>query len=96
MLDIIAEHVAHRGRLTAKAEGEPVGHLDFAPLPDGRLDLYSTHVYPAFEGHGYGRELVAAGVAFARSEGLRLAASCPYAAKVLDRNPDWSDVWQKS
>ncbi len=96
MLEITAEHQGHRGSLTARLEGRVVGHIDFVPVAPGLVDLNHTRVFPEFEGRGYGRELVAAAVAFARTEGLRLAGSCPYAAAVLDRRADWSDVWSRT
>jgi hypothetical protein len=72
-----------------------VGHIDFVPVSPHTIDLVHTKVFPEFEGRGFGRELVAAAVAFARSEGLTLTASCPYAAQVLGRRADWADVWGK-
>jgi len=94
MLDIIADHRGYRGSLTAKDGNQVVGHIDFVPSGPGVIDLNHTLVFPEFEGRGYGRELVAAAVAFARREGLRLQASCPYAARVIERRLDWTDVWK--
>ena len=96
MLDITADHRDFRGSLTARLDGQPVGHIDFIPSGPGVVDLNHTLVFPAFEGRGFGRQLVAAAVAFARAEGLKLEASCPYAAQVIARRSDWADVWDKS
>jgi hypothetical protein len=95
MLEIAQQHTDHRGSLTAKLDGRVVGHIDFVPVSPHTIDLVHTKVFPEFEGRGFGRELVEAAVGFARAEGLQLAASCPYAARVLDRKPEWADVWTK-
>ena len=92
MLEITPQHDALQGSLTARSEGQLVGHIDFVPVSPGVIDLNHTKVFPEFEGRGFGRELVRAAVDFARTEGLKLRASCPYARKVLDHNPDYRDV----
>lgn len=96
MLEFISKHQEYTGSLTAVSEGEKVGRIDFVPASPTSVDLIHTEVFPQFEGRGYGRALVAASVAFARAEGLKLLASCPFAARVLDRNPEWQDVWKKT
>jgi len=96
MLEFTIEKKNGGGSLIARLEGQQVGHIDFVDVGADRIDLAHTRVFPEYEGRGYGRQLVAAAVDFARSEGLTLRASCPYAAQVLDRRPDWSDVWPKA
>lgn len=92
MLDFTVENHGGQGILRAALEGVPVGEIDFVRLPGGVADIHHTGVDPQFEGRGFGKELVAAAVNLARQEGWKLRASCPYAAKVLARNPDYQDV----
>jgi len=93
MLEILPEQTAHRGSLIAREDGTVVGRIDFVPAGPGFVDLNHTGVLPEFEGRGYGRQLVRAAADWARQEGLKLHASCPYAAKVLSHGPDFADVW---
>jgi uncharacterized protein len=87
MLEFTTEHQNYRGTITARADGQVVGHITFVPRGPGVIDLNHTEVDPQFGGKGYGAQLVRAASAFARAEGLGLEASCPFARKVLDREP---------
>ena len=51
---------------------------------DGVLDIRTTFVAPPLRNRGLGAELVRHVADFARRRGLRLRASCGYAAKILD------------
>lgn len=52
---------------------------------DQRIDFTSTYVPPEFRGKGYARQLVDEGLAWARSQGYHIEASCSYVATVLKR-----------
>ena len=93
MLKMTLEGSDQGGRLQGWNEEALVGHIDFVPAGEGLIDLTHTKVFPEFEGKGYGRQLVAAAVDYARAQHSKLKASCPYAAQVLSRKPEWSDVW---
>ena len=92
MLKIIPVQTGNTGSLTAQSDGELVGRIQFVPLDEGTIDLNHTEVLPDYEGRGYGRELVRAAVDFARTNGLKLKASCPFAEKVLNHNPEYQDI----
>jgi predicted GNAT family acetyltransferase len=80
------------GTLEARDGDTLVGLITFVPSGPQTIDLNHTEVFPAYEGRGYGRQLVRAAVEFSRSEGWKLRASCPYARKVLDHTPEFADV----
>jgi predicted GNAT family acetyltransferase len=92
MLQFTTVRQGQGGTLEARDGETLVGLITFVPAGPQTVDLNHTEVFPAFEGQGYGRQLVRAAVEFARSEGVKLKASCPYARKVLDHNPEFSDV----
>ena len=52
------------------------------------FDLQHTVVPPEMEGQGVGGALVRAAIGFARSEGLDLVVTCPFARKWLAKHPD--------
>ena len=56
------------------------------------LVLHHTEVPPALEGRGIAAALVAAALAWARSEGLRVRPLCSYVAAYMRRHPETLDL----
>ena len=75
--------VAHVDGGTAMAEYE---------REDGRMVLTHTSVPPAAEGHGVGSALAREALGFARSEGLRVLARCPFMSEYIRRHPEYQDL----
>ena len=51
-----------------------------------------TEVSDALAGQGVGRKLVDAAVAWARAERVKVTPQCPFARKVIEREPAMRDV----
>ena len=66
--------------------------LAYQAMGEGILDLYSTYVPPAARGQGLAGRLVAAAMAHARAEGLRIIPSCWYVADWLRAHPEAADL----
>jgi predicted GNAT family acetyltransferase len=62
--------------------------LLYAPFGDDVIDLQHTEVPPSGQGHGAGDALVRAALAYAREQGLRVMATCPYVQAWLRRHPE--------
>ena len=85
------EHDREAQRFTASvASGTAV--LAYTPAGPGVLELYSTYVPAGDRGKGVAGRLVAAAVAYARSEGLRIIPSCWYVAHWIRRHPEHADL----
>lgn len=56
------------------------------------LVLHHTEVPPALEGRGIAAALVAAALAWARGEGLRVRPVCSYVAAYMQRHPETLDL----
>jgi predicted GNAT family acetyltransferase len=56
--------------------------------------IYFTHTeVPAeMEGKGIGGQLAKAGLQYARENGLKVAARCPFVASYLERHPEYQDL----
>lgn len=79
-------------------------HQRFDAVVDGRLALCSYHrqgdtlvlhhteVPPPLEGRGLAAALVAAALAWARHEGLRVQPRCSYVAAYMRRHPETQDL----
>ena len=58
-----------------------------------RITVTHVEVDSRYEGKGYGKQLVAEVVKYARAEKLEVAATCPFAKHVFSSVPEYSDVY---
>ncbi len=93
MVEYILETHESGGSVTASSAQQEIGRIVFDKVGPGVLDLIHTEVFPEWEGQGYGSRLVNAAVDHARSSGMKLRASCPFALRVLKRNPNFHDIF---
>jgi predicted GNAT family acetyltransferase len=93
MNEIQREELGHRGAFYIDREGERLASLTFSAGPDGKLVMLDhTEVSDALRGQGIARKLVEAAVAWARANGVKLVAVCPFARAVFDKVPELRDV----
>jgi uncharacterized protein len=58
------------------------------------LTVYHTEVKPEFEGKGLAKKLLLAMVEYARKEGIKVIALCPYVQAQFKANPEeYADIW---
>ena len=90
--DLLAErepallHELQAQRFSRRVEGE-LCVLDYR-LDGNRVTFTHTGVPPALRGRGLAADLVAAGLDWARTEGLEIEATCSYVLDHLARHPD--------
>jgi uncharacterized protein len=68
------------------ADGD--AELIYGPFSDDVLDLQHTDVPPSGQGRGIGDALVRAALAYAREQGMRVMATCPYVQAWLRKHPE--------
>ena len=84
---IEVQHDPERSRFFLPlADGD--AELYYAPFSEYVLDLQHTEVPPAGRGTGIADALVRAALAYAREQGMRVMATCPYARTWLRKHPD--------
>jgi len=77
-------------RLELKVDGEiAVAYYSRSP---GRIVFTHTEVPPALYGRGIGSELAREALEIARSERLRVVATCPFMAAFIVKHPEFSDL----
>ena len=80
------EHDAEHARFVVRLpDGE--AELLYAPFADDVLDLQHTEVPPSGHGKGVGDALIRAALAYAREQGMRVMATCPYVQRWLRLHP---------
>lgn len=65
--------------LTYKVDGETITFIH-------------TEVPATMEGQGIGGKLAKAGLEYARENGLKVVARCPFVASYLQRHPEYLDL----
>ena len=92
MKEIMHHQNENSGAFHLQLEGEKIGEITYRKDQDGVVTIDHTEVDPSHSGNGYAKELVAAAANFSKSQGLKVRALCPYAAKTMARHPEWKDL----
>jgi len=81
-----------RSRFVLYENDEVAGEMVFVWAGDGKFIIEHTEVGTKFNGKGYGKDLVMAGVDHARKNNLKIITLCPYAKSRFDKDPGIRDV----
>ncbi len=90
-MDITNKEEGKQGEFLMQDNGKQIGVMSYTLSP-GKMTIDHTEVDEEHEGKGLGKQLVKAGVAYARENKLKINPVCPYAKKVFDITPDFADV----
>ncbi|MDB5008004.1 MAG: hypothetical protein JWQ84_1954 [Mucilaginibacter sp.] len=81
-----------RGVFFMEDNGGEIAVMHYIFSGPGKMIIDHTEVNEAYEGKGLGRQLVKAGVEYAREHHMKILPLCPYAKKVMDSTPAFADV----
>lgn len=91
-MDIIREDNGQNGIVKALDGETEAERLNYTWSGAGRIIIDHTEVYAPYGGKGLGQKLVLAAVDFARENDIRILPLCPFARKVIEKNPDAAEV----
>ncbi len=84
-----------RGAFTVSENNEQLGEMVIG-IAEANLTVYHTEVDAKAEGKGYAKKLLAAMVAHARTNNLKVTALCPYVHAQFKRHAEeYADIWNK-
>ena len=63
-------------------------HLKYRMRTENTIDYFSTFVPPEYRGHSYGDELVTYALDYARTNNLKVIATCPFVKEFLSKNEE--------
>lgn len=89
MAEIATQHDAEHHRYVAVLEGVPIGELVYHDDSEGRIFTHSE-IVPEHEHHGYGTQLVRAGLDDTRATGIRPIGRCSMVRNFLAEHPDYT------
>lgn len=92
-MEIKQETIENRGRFYVEERDNIMAEMDYYFTDKNTFIITHTEVSELLAGKGIGRKLVAAAVDYARKNSLVIKATCPFAKKVLDRTPEFADVY---
>jgi hypothetical protein len=92
MTKIEREDNGKKGRFVIYENDEFAGEMTFTWAGKNKFIIDHTGVEEAFGGKGLAKQLVMAGVDYARKHDLKIIPLCPYAKKTFDRDASLSDV----
>ena len=81
-----------RGQFYIADGGKRPALLDYLVTTSGDMNITHTQVDESLSGQGVGKKLVAEAVNYARDNGMKVIATCPFAAKVIAKMPEFQDV----
>ena len=85
------ERNRERSRYELWVGQDRAGTLSYREEPDAVV-LIATRVDPAFEGRGYGSQLVARALADIRAAGTKAEIECEFAQAYVQRHPEQQDL----
>jgi uncharacterized protein len=91
--DISISNETGRQRYEIAVGGELAGFVQYR-VREGTLDLVHTEVLPRFEGRGLAGKLAQFALDDARRQGRKVAPSCSYIARYVERHPQLQDLVQ--
>lgn len=76
--------------------GECIAEMEVSILGHN-LTVYHTEVFPKGEGQGLGKKLLSEMVNYARKNGMKVTALCPFVHAQFRRHAaDYADIWDQS
>ena len=80
------------GYFYIEVDGKLAAKMTFVYAGSNKIIIDHTEVNEAYNGKGFGKQMVAQAVAFAREKNLKIIPLCPFAKKVFEKTPEYQDV----
>lgn len=94
-MEIHREENEDKGSFFIEENNEKIALMTYKKSGAGKITIDHTEVDVNFRGEGFGKDLIAEAVKFARENNLKIAATCPYAKKVFEETSGFQDVFEK-
>lgn len=80
------------GEFVIQENGNRVGEMAYTNAGQDKIIIAHTFVEDAFRGENIGKDLVKAGVDFARDRNLKVIPLCPFAKAEFEKQAEYADV----
>ena len=90
-MEIQRDEHGQKGAFFIDEDGEWIAELTYVNN-NGIMTIDHTEIDEKLRGEGIGEDMVRAAVEYARANGLKIKAVCPYAKKIIEGAPELQDV----
>ena len=90
--DIKHRETESHGVFYIEVDGKKEAEMTYSKAGTKTIIIDHTGVNDALSGTGAGKQLVEAGVGYARKKGLKVIPLCPFAKVQIQRHKEWQDV----
>lgn len=80
------------GEFVVEENSNRAAEMTYTKMGEGKISIDHTFVEKQFRGEHIGKDLVEAGVNFARENNLKIIPLCPYAKAIINKTPEFQDV----
>ena len=81
-----------KGSFFIEENGEKLAVMTYSKAGSDKIIIDHTEVGETLKGTGAGKKLVAAGVSYARENGLKIIPLCPFAKAEFSKTAEYADV----
>lgn len=81
-----------KGIFYVEEDGDIEAEMFYHMTSPDKMVIEHTEVGEELRGQNVGYHLVKTAVDYARQHNIKITVWCPFAKKVFDKKPDWSDV----
>jgi len=86
------EYNDKKGYFYVKVNDNIEAKMTFVFAGPNKIIIDHNEVNPGHNGKNFGKKMVEKAVLFAREKNLKILPLCPFAKKVFDKTPEYSDV----
>jgi predicted GNAT family acetyltransferase len=91
-MEVKHESTDTKGTFFIEDDGKRLAEMTYSKAGPERIIIDHTEVADEGRGKGYGKQLVRAGVEFARENELKVLPLCPFAKAVIQQTKEFQDV----
>jgi uncharacterized protein len=91
-MEIKHDQTASKGIFYIGEKSKPLGEMTYSKAGTDTIIIDHTQVSEALKGKGAGKQLVAAGVDYARKNNVKIIPLCTFARSVFDKVEEFRDV----
>jgi uncharacterized protein len=91
-MEIKSEKSGDKEIFYIELEGKRLAQMYTSMRDSSNMIIEHTEVSDALKGKGAGKQLVSAGVDYARKNNLKIIPLCPFARKVFEKVKEYQDV----